>query len=81
MKVLSAFVCLSLILMLCVLAGCAATPAATPGGARIVSVPAEKVAQCAAQGGCAYLSRQQAEDLLETGFEAGVQSCSRKGAI
>lgn len=52
----------------------AALVAAGPSFAQVkIEIPAEKVAECQAQGGCGLISRAQLEALLEKAFQAGKQ--------
>lgn len=56
--------------------GCAAPgPQPREDGSRTITIPAAKVAQCNAEGGCAYLSKKQAMELLEYGYVEGAESC------
>jgi hypothetical protein len=63
-------------LSLMTLVGCAAPgPQPREDGSRTITIPAGRVAQCNAEGGCAYLSKKQAMELLEYGYAEGAESC------
>jgi hypothetical protein len=67
-----------LLIPVILLSACAA-PAPREDGSRTITVPAAKVEQCNADGGCAYLSKKQAMELVEYGYAEGVQACKRVG--
>lgn len=55
---------LAAILFAAFLAGCATTPK-PDDGSRTLTIPAEKVARCNAEGGCTLLSKAQLMELVE----------------
>lgn len=65
---------LVLLISLFVLAGCATTQPPADGS-MTVTVPAEKVAQCRAQGGCGIFSAPQIMEMVQQGYDLGEKSC------
>ena len=67
----------ALFLSIVVLTGCASLPPVD--GSVTVTVPAEKVAQCKAQGGCGLFSPRQILELMQQAYDLGVVAGGKEG--